>query len=85
MWQAGSYEEAIRKAEFEAGEYAETHDLLYLGLAQGFWVYGDQIGEGSEVFSLVRQSDLGVEEYLEAFYDSGNERQRHWGDPQRST
>jgi hypothetical protein len=86
MWRAESFAEAIRKAEFEAADYAETNDLIYLGLAQGFWVFGDRISEGSEVFSLVRQSDLGVDEYLETFYDSGSERQSHWGqDPTCST
>jgi hypothetical protein len=86
MWRADSYEEAIHKAEFEAADYAETNDLIYLGLAQGFWVYGNEITQGSEVFSLVRRSDLGVEDYLDTFYDSGDERQRHWrDDPARST
>ncbi len=86
MWRAGSFEEAIRKAEFEAADYAETNDLIYLGLAQGFWVFGERIVDGTEVFSLVRDSDLGVEAYLDTFYDSGAERQRHWReDPLGST
>jgi hypothetical protein len=78
MWRATSFEEAIRKAEFEAANYADTNDLIYLGLAQGFWVFEDRITDGTEVFSLVRESDLDVESYLDAFYDSGSERQRHW-------
>ena len=78
IWQASSFEDAIRKAEFEATEYADTHALLYLGLAQGFWMVGEDVTEGSEVFSLLRQSDLGVDAYLEEYFDTGTERQQHW-------
>jgi hypothetical protein len=81
VWKAANYEEAIRKAEFEAIEYAEANKLIYLGLAQGFWIFGDSITEGTEVFSLVRETELGIEDYLETFYDTGQERQRHWADP----
>lgn len=77
MWRAQSFEEAIRKAELEAAEYAETHRAAYLGLAQAFRIYDDHISEGSEVFSLLRPSELGVDDYLETFYDTGEERQLH--------
>lgn len=78
IWKANSFDEAIKKAEFEATEYAETNALIYLGLAQGFWMFGDTINEGTEVFSLVRASDLSIDDYLDTFYDSGQERQYHW-------
>jgi hypothetical protein len=80
VWKADSYDAAIRKAEFEATEYAEANGLIYLGLAQGFWIFGNSIVEGTEVFSLLRVSDLKTEDYLETFYDSGQERQYHWGE-----
>jgi len=32
---------------------------------------------GSEVFSLLRNSDLQPDEYLNAFFDTGSERQGH--------
>jgi hypothetical protein len=79
VWKADSYDAAIRKAEFEAADYAETNELIYLGLAQGFWIFGNHITEGTEVFSLVRMSDLKTDDYLDTFYDSGQERQAHWG------
>jgi hypothetical protein len=78
IWKADSFDAAIEKAEFEAAEYAETNGLLYLGLAQGFWIYGSRITEGTEVFSLLRGSDLGTEDYLDTFFDTGSERQSHW-------
>jgi transglutaminase-like putative cysteine protease len=78
VWHADSFDAAIRKAEFEASEYAEANELIYLGLAQGFWIFGNQIAEGTEVFSLLRMSDLKTDDYLDTFYDSGQERQSHW-------
>jgi hypothetical protein len=49
--------------------------MRYLGLAQAYRL-GDPPGDGAEVFSLVRGSDLGDEAYLDTFFDTGTERQR---------
>jgi hypothetical protein len=35
----------------------------------------DEIAEGSEVFSLMRASDLLPDDYLTRFFDTGDERQ----------
>jgi hypothetical protein len=78
VWKADSFDAAIRKAEFEAAEYAEANGLIYLGLAQGFWIFGNEITEGTEVFSLLRMSELKTDDYLDTFYDTGQERQSHW-------
>jgi hypothetical protein len=72
---AASEEEAIEKAEAEAAEYAGS-DSTYLGYVDVFHVYETQIGEGTEVFSLMRSSNLMPEEYLNRFFDSGAEHQR---------
>ncbi len=34
---------------------------------------GDALGEGVEVFSLIRKSDLDVDDYLDRFHDTGDE------------
>jgi hypothetical protein len=80
LWKSDTFDGAIAKAEFEAGEYAEANGLIYLGLAQGFWIFGEQITEGTEVFSLLRGSDLDTEDYLDTFFDTGSERQSHWSE-----
>lgn len=78
LWRAGSSEEAIERAEAEALEYAGTIDdspSTYLELAQSYYL-ADEPGDGAEVYSLMRDSDLPPEEYLDTFFDTGSERQR---------
>ena len=68
---------AIARAEDEAARYAADVDAEYLGLAQAFALVDDP-GDGAEVFSLMRESDLPPpppDEYLDAFFDTGDERQ----------
>jgi len=80
LWRAASFEAAIERAETEAREYAEVLSMTYLGLAQAYKL-ADEPGDGAEVFSLCRESALGPKEYLDAFFDTGAERQRDVGDP----
>lgn len=77
IWQAASFEQAIAEAEADAGAYAgdpaETGNE-YLGLLQAY-ALPEPPGHGAEVFSLIRDSDLGADDYLDAFFDTGRERQ----------
>ena len=75
LWRADTFEGALKKAEIEARSYAKEEQSV-LSLAQAYELY-DPVsfeGESAEVFSLVRESDLAQEEYLTAFFDTGNER-----------
>ncbi len=72
LWQATSLEEAIALAEAEALEYADEDDD-YLDLAQAFKLFDDP-SSGAEVFSLMRSSRLDPDEYLDTFFDTGDER-----------
>lgn len=77
LWQATSVDEAIVKAEAEALEYAaeiEENPDSYLGLAQAY-ILSDQPSDGSEVFSLLRRSTLEATDYLDTFFDTGDEHQ----------
>jgi len=77
IWRAGSAEEAIARAEAEALEYAATIEdspSTYLGCAQCYRL-SDELADGAEVFSLMRDSKLGPEDYLDTFFDVGQERQ----------
>ncbi|MFE6050445.1 hypothetical protein ACFQ6N_06810 [Kitasatospora sp. NPDC056446] len=77
LWQASSADEAIALAEAEAGTYAADNRLGHLGFAQSFRLDGPP-GQGAEVFSLLRDSPLEPDAYLDAFFDTGSERrQRH--------
>jgi hypothetical protein len=78
LWRARSDDHAIELAEEEAGEYAALLEagVEYLGLAQCYRL-ADEPGHGSEVFSLLRESELDRGAYLDTFFDTGTERQRH--------
>lgn len=75
LWQAGSADEAIERAEAEALAYAaavEETPVTYLGLAQCFHLF-DEPGDGAEMFSMMRDSELDPEEYIDTFFDTGSE------------
>ena len=79
VWLARSVEEAFKRAEIEAKAYVQTLDpqrwaLHEVGLEQSYLHVGD-LGDGSEVFSLMRDSELSADAYLNAFFDTGHERQ----------
>ena len=77
LWLAESEDDAIARAEADAREYAQILEpAAYLGLAQSYEL-ADEVGDGAEVFSLVRESNLVPNDYLDAFFDTGTERQRH--------
>lgn len=77
LWQAESLGGAIELAEQEAAEYVNVLDgrNQYLGLAQAYEL-PDPPTHGAEVFSLLRESTLDREAYLDAFFDTGTERQQ---------
>lgn len=75
---ATSDEEAIRKAELEAEEYA-TDEISYTGFAQSYRLLEESaeggFRNGSEVYSLLRDSALSPGAYIDAFFDTGFEKQ----------
>jgi hypothetical protein len=74
LWNADTFDEAVAMAEQDAEEYAEEVGSTFLGFAQAY-VMPDEPGQGAEVFSLLRDSDLEPDEYLDAFFDTGTERE----------
>ncbi|MEU8123610.1 hypothetical protein AB0C21_33270 [Spirillospora sp. NPDC049024] len=81
VWRAASFDEAIAKAEAAARDYAQITAGQYLDFAQAYFVGDDEsISEVSEVFSLMRTSALGAEEYVTRHFDTGHERQGHSGE-----
>jgi hypothetical protein len=74
LWRASSPEKAVTLAETEAGEYAADVASEYLGFAQVYSMYDEPV-QGAELFSLLRESTLAPPAYLDAFFDTGHERQ----------
>lgn len=78
---AKDLDEAIERGEKEAEEYAgNLDDCTYTGFINVFHIFGNKITEGTEVYSLMRSSDLETDEYLDHFYDTGEERTQLSGD-----
>ena len=80
-WHATSTSEAIELAEGEAKEYAKKEGFQSIEFYQCYWMFDemDLIVPGTEVYSLLRESDLGEDDYIDTFFDTGLERQRTSG------
>ena len=74
LWYTDTFENAIALAEKEAATYAASHKIDYLDLAQVCLLPGHPTS-GAEVFSLIRDSKLDSDDYLDSFFDTGTERQ----------
>jgi hypothetical protein len=72
IWRAAGFEEAVELAEGEAEEYAESVEAEYLGFAQVF-AMEEPPAHGAVAFSLLRESDLNPDDYLDRFFDTGDE------------
>ena len=84
VWSAESLDDALDKAVAEANAYSEKHSgYRFSGLSQGFSMFPSIEADGVEVFSLLRESDLELDEYLDSFFSTGDERQQ--SDDRRTT
>jgi hypothetical protein len=77
LWQAQSIDHAIELAEVEAENYA-SENIEFLGYSQAYAMYESISVNGIEVFSLLRESDLEPETYIDAFFDTGTEHEREY-------
>ncbi len=85
LWQADSFPDAIAVAEPDAESRAAREGLDYLGFADAFrthQMHHDHPDHGDEVFSLLRDSKLEPERYVEAFFTAG--RAGPLSDPDRA-
>jgi hypothetical protein len=72
---ATNREEAIAKAEAEADRYAARWaDAKYLGYVVVYDMTEPGIQDGTEVFSLMRQTDLSSQAFLDRYHDTESER-----------
>ncbi len=46
---------------------------IYTKFCNAYWMF-DNLEEGTEVYSLMRETKFDQEKYLDKFYDTGNER-----------
>jgi hypothetical protein len=71
---AVSFDHAIARAEEEAKTYAVETDADYLDFVTVYELPEDTLGDVTEVFSLLRDSDLTPKAYLNRHFDTGRER-----------
>ncbi len=71
---AEGFEEALERAGVEAAGYADAVGCVYTGYVSVYEIVEEALGDGTEVFSLMRDSDLSAEAYIDRFYTTGDER-----------
>lgn len=74
LWRANSADDAIDMAEREAQAYAGDNST-YLGVCQSYRLVESLAVSGVEIFSLLRESDLEPQNYIDALFATGHERQ----------
>ncbi len=71
---AEGWDQAFQIAEDEAKEYAATGEgWSYTGFVELFHLFESTIGDRSEIFSLIRSSNLSESEFIDRYYDDGSE------------
>lgn len=74
---AESFEHATQRAEEYAHAYANSIEgVEYLKFVDVYHLFDDSVGDGSELFSSLRDSDLAPDSYLSRFFDTGSEYTR---------
>jgi hypothetical protein len=77
LWRAETIDQAIELAEQNAMAYASDGEE-FLGFSQAYALVEPIVAaEGSEVFSLLRESNLEPKEYIDVFFCTGLEREQH--------
>src|SRR4051812_17996917 len=75
LLQATDFDDAIARGEAEAHAYCRSlEDVAYSGYINVYRLHEATVGHGTEVFSLMRESELSDSDYLDHFYDDGKER-----------
>lgn len=72
LLQAGSVDDALRKAGREARRYAGSQRAVdFLGYLAVFHLAGDALEDGLEVYSILRSVPLSKRDFIRRYYDDG--------------
>ncbi len=74
---------ALAKAEADASEYTDGIETTYLGFADVFHLSEEQLGDKTEVYSLMRTSDLADDAFISRYFNDGTEHSRAFEEPER--
>lgn len=67
IWRTGSLAKAYELAEEEARVYAEEAGAVFVCCTDSFHLFDEKVGEGSEVWSMMRGSHLDARTYVNTF------------------
>lgn len=70
---ASSEDEAYAKGRQEVNEYVKGLNMDFTGYIEAYHIFDPELVENGEVYSLMRKSDLGYDEYVKQFVATGNE------------
>ena len=73
IWHASTFEEAFALAEAEAREYA-SDDCVFIRATDSFHLFDESVGQGSEVWSVMRGSHMDAELYAKTFCTTPRDR-----------
>jgi hypothetical protein len=74
---AVDFSDALIKGEQEARQYCDSIECAsYTGYINVYQLSEEAVGHGTEIFSLLRDSELSETDYLDRFIDTGRERSR---------
>lgn len=73
---AASFEEAIERAERRTEEYASGIGGQYIGYANAYRMSDVALGDGAEVYSVMREVPMLRGEFISHYYDDGTNKGR---------
>ncbi len=74
LFSAETSEEAFELAKAEAEDYCQSiGEMEYTGYSDHYHLSDAELGNGVEIFSLTRNSELSAQEYIKQFLDTGSE------------
>ncbi|RYD25740.1 MAG: hypothetical protein EOP87_23895 [Verrucomicrobiaceae bacterium] len=79
VWKATSHREAEEKARVEASTYAVEADAVLVNPTDSFCLFDGELGEGTEVYSLMRGSNLTPDFYENTFCVTSRDRMMNNG------
>ena len=74
LWRADSWDEAFTAAEAEAANYANSANCIFVRALDGFHLFDSTVGEASEVWSVMRGSNMDADTYILTFCKTARDR-----------
>jgi hypothetical protein len=74
LWRADSWDQAFTAAEAEAADYAVSANCIFVRALDGFNLFDRTVGEGTEIWSVMRGSNMDADIYILTFCKTATDR-----------